>query len=513
LKMSSTCESEEIELPKAMTQESAMNQRYRHGEETPAYQILMKHGLINSSFRIEGDNYLRDQLGAIEATSNPFLNTAANVFGCPCKCLFQTFTTSEAQVQPVTDGRGKFLFYGPGNHLICDPFYRRVGESRGYSRGEIIHGDKTVVVVEQGKIGFALDRGQPILLPPGLHYWRSPTLRFKEAFDLNNNVINMPPLTLVTVDEGYAAVSEDNGRQVILEGGDTYLLTHRNWKFQKFISQKIQSNDLKRILATSADNVLMSVDATVIWKIENVAIAAKNSAETIHADGSDTKKDNLGDIKKLSNDVLKQAEASLAAFIGCVNYSDTFNVAAAVQHDEAQQSNSIDLAAVGEYCTEPVPSTESQCPAGALPQANALFDQSRISDVRNHANTVTRTYGVHIISINVVAAVPADEVLQSSLAQGAVAAAEAQKFEVVARGQAAAEKIRARGESQAKIIRAEGDRRAAELVEGSTTAVNFAMLEKTGEVCKQFNDKSTFFFGNDVKDLSHMFIPAAAKML
>ena len=77
--------------------------------------------------------------------------------------------------------------------------------------------------------------------------------------DLNNNVISMPPLTLVTVDEGYSAVTEDNGKQRILPGGNTYLLDHRNWKFQKFISQKIQSNNLDRISATSADNVLMAV--------------------------------------------------------------------------------------------------------------------------------------------------------------------------------------------------------------------------------------------------------------
>jgi hypothetical protein len=55
-----------------------------------------------------------------------------------------------------------------------------------------------------------------------------------------------------------------------------------------------------------------------------------------------------------------------------------------------------------------------------------------------HANEITSTYGVTIISINVVAAVPAAKELQSSLAQGAVAAAEAQKFETVARGKAAA---------------------------------------------------------------------------
>jgi regulator of protease activity HflC (stomatin/prohibitin superfamily) len=149
--------------------------------------------------------------------------------------------------------------------------------------------------------------------------------------DLNNNVISMPPLTLVTVDEGYSAVTEDNGKQRILPGGNTYLLDHRNWKFQKFISQKIQSNNLDRISATSADNVLMAVDATVIWQIDDVAIAARNSAETIRADGSDTNSNVVNnDIHKLSNDVLKQAEASLAAFIGSVNYSDTFNVATAV---------------------------------------------------------------------------------------------------------------------------------------------------------------------------------------
>ena len=48
----------------------------------------------------------------------------------------------------------------------------------------------------------------------------------------------MGPLTLVTVDDGYSAVTEDNGRQHILDGGRTYLLTHRNWKFQKFVATR-----------------------------------------------------------------------------------------------------------------------------------------------------------------------------------------------------------------------------------------------------------------------------------
>ena len=35
--------------------------------------------------------------------------------------------------------------------------------------------------------------------------------------------------------------------QMILGGGTVHLLTHRNWKFEKFISQKIQTNNLEQI--------------------------------------------------------------------------------------------------------------------------------------------------------------------------------------------------------------------------------------------------------------------------
>lgn len=302
----------------------------RHGEETPAYQVLKQHGRLDASFRLETS----DQIDAVPENATRSANLCLDVCCFPC-CLcglFKTFEVSTGQVRLVQDGRGKFFFYGQGVHRICDPFYK-VGKAKAYQRGTIQHGDLTLAVVEQGQIGFVLEKGQPILLPPGLHQWRSTTMVLVKDFDLNNNVIHMGPLTLVTVDSGYAAVTEDNGEQKILQGGQTYLLTHRNWKFQKYISQKIQSSNLQRIEATSADNVLMAVDATVIWRITDVASAALNAGETIAQDGSDTKAGDIGSIAKLTNDVLKQAEASLAAFIGAVNYSDTFNVAAAVQQD------------------------------------------------------------------------------------------------------------------------------------------------------------------------------------
>jgi hypothetical protein len=50
---------------------------------------------------------------------------------------------------------------------------------------------------------------------------------------LDNHLIHFGPYALVTVDEGYAAVTQDNEKQRVLDGGHTHLLTHINWKFEK----------------------------------------------------------------------------------------------------------------------------------------------------------------------------------------------------------------------------------------------------------------------------------------
>ena len=106
-----------------------------------------------------------------------------------------------------------------------------------------------------------------MLLPPGLHQWQSPTLTMERMIDLNSSVIKLGPLTLLTVDEGYAAITQNNGKQVVLAGGDTHLLTHRNWKFEKFVSQKIETMKLDNIVTPSADNVSMQINSTVAWQI------------------------------------------------------------------------------------------------------------------------------------------------------------------------------------------------------------------------------------------------------
>jgi len=75
----------------------------------------------------------------------------------------------------------------------------------------ILNGDQTIVTVDQGCIGYCTKRGQPVILPPGMHQWKSATLRFERLIDLNQPVIEIRPWTLLTIDQGYMAVTQDNG--------------------------------------------------------------------------------------------------------------------------------------------------------------------------------------------------------------------------------------------------------------------------------------------------------------
>merc|ERR1719442_116964 len=159
------------------------------------------------------------------------------------------------------------------------------------------------------------------------------------------------------------------------------------------------------------------------------------------------------DITKLRQDVLKQAIASLASFIGGVNYSDSFGMAASVQGNQGKKP---------------------RIPGGDEPESedktsktmdNPLYDVDRMNDAVAHANVTAMTYGVEILSINSLSAVPIDVELTKALACGAVASAQALQAETAARGnakalridaEAAAEKaqIEAEGVAQAEVIRA-----------------------------------------------------------
>lgn len=461
-------------------------------ENSPAYRTLQEHHLITSRFRVRNTK----ELELFEANSSLGTNyTKRFLCGLACIpyecCAASNFMVDDGKIMPAMQS-SEYVFYGPGVHRVIDPF-TTVQKQVSLKDEVIAWGNRTIVTVPQGYIGLCEDRGQPVLLPPGMHQWKSDTMKWVHKVDLAKHVIELGPWTLVTVDEGYAAVSQDNGRQVILEGGKTHMLTHRQWKFEKFISQKIQTNDLEKVEATTGDNVVLSTTATVNWMIQNVELAARMAAETMKQDGMPCKG---GDIEKLRMDVLKQAQASLSCFIGTVRYGSAVDTSAAVALGKSSSAKNLDAIPKGQ--------------AGAQPKANQpggmenLYDVVKLQSAVDHANNICNRYGVTIISINIISAVPVDKRLQEALAKGAVASAEAEQAEVAASGNARALLIQTRSEADAQIvtakataesarIRASGETDAAKTLESSSIAVELARIEQCG---KATSDKATFFFGS-----------------
>jgi regulator of protease activity HflC (stomatin/prohibitin superfamily) len=457
-------------------------------ENSPAYRTLIEHNLVTSRFRIRNAAEL-DMDGANSSLSVNYVKRFLCGVAClPYECCAASnFMVDDGNIMPAMRSN-EYVFYGPGVHRVIDPF-TSIERQRSLKEEIICWGNRTIVTVPQGYIGLCEDRGQPVLLPPGMHQWKSDTLKWLQKIDLANHVIELGPWTLVTVDEGYAAVTQDNGRQVILEGGTTHMLTHRQWKFEKFISQKIQTNDLEKVEATTGDNVVLSTSATVNWLISDVALAARMAAETMKSDGMPMKG---GDIEKLRLDVLKQAQASLSCFIGTVRYGSAVDTSAAIALGSDGKGHGKRM------------SDRHQSGAGAtMGGMENLYDVARLQNAVDHANSICNRYGVSIISINIISAVPIDKRLQEALAKGAVASAEAEQAEVAASGNARALLIKTQSEADAQIvsakataesarIRAAGETDAARTLETSSIAVELARIEHTGNA---LNDKATFFFG------------------
>jgi regulator of protease activity HflC (stomatin/prohibitin superfamily) len=329
-------------------------------------------------------------------------------------------------------------------------------------------------------------------------------LKLQELIDLSTDVIRLGPFTLLTVDEGYAAITQDNGKQRVLPGGSTHMLTHRNWKFEKLISLKIHTDDLGPFRATSADNVVLETIATVNWRVQDAPLAARMAADTMNSyqegQGQSARKApvvGVGADSSLKKDVLKQAIASLAAAIGSIRYADDVHISA----NEKVNIETSDI----------YPQEQRQQPKTTFAGAenddghgvSQIFSVQQMSAAAQHANEIVTQYGVSIVSINVISAVPMDKKLEETLSAGAVAAAGAVQAEIAARGNAKARLINAQSEANAnrihaqaradaEVTQAKGKKEAAALLEASDVAVDLAKLEKTGQI---LGEKTSFFFG------------------
>lgn len=482
------------------------------GAQSPAYKVLLQHGIL--TFDHLKPTFRELFVPGLDLPANSShsanLQARAHWLFSPCYDFAHTeLTVPAGEVGLLVTDENHYIFAEPGMHNIASYFIQLAGGCRRVDQAmnAIVHGNRTIVTVDQGTVGYAMDQGQPVLLPPGLHSWTSETLRFVRAYDVSSSVVEIGPFTLVTVDEGYAAITQNNGSQQVLTGGQTYLLDHAKWRFEKFVTLKIQTDDLEKVEAASADNIIMRVNSNVVWRIVDVATAASMATDTMSLSGRDG--DVTADISMLRNDVLKQAIASLAGFIGSVNYSNSFHVSAAAQRP-ATPAAIATLASDGD-------GGGGLGREHGLPRASAsenpMFDPQMMTAAVEHANATTMSYGCKVLSINIISANPVDRNLMESLASGAVAAAAALQAETAARGQAEASRIaaeakaaccriEAEAEAEAEVLRAKGSKEAAELIGSSDVAVELAKIDRSAKALSK-GDK--VYFGQEPSYIANAF--------
>eukprot|EP00929_Paragymnodinium_shiwhaense_P021402 TRINITY_DN13966_c0_g1_i8.p1 TRINITY_DN13966_c0_g1~~TRINITY_DN13966_c0_g1_i8.p1 ORF type:complete len:193 (-),score=37.53 TRINITY_DN13966_c0_g1_i8:405-983(-) len=173
-----------------------------HLEDTPAYRTLLQAGLIETRYRKKcfEDIFEGLDLKANSSKQNDLKQKClTGYFCCPVigcfvyNCTHTEFFVPAGHVGLLMDDSNRYLFAQPGMHNITSLWIKHVGTRALPVNQQLQHGNRVILIVEQGFIGVAFDNGQPVLLPPGIHVWTSETLQYQTSVSLDQHNISLGP--------------------------------------------------------------------------------------------------------------------------------------------------------------------------------------------------------------------------------------------------------------------------------------------------------------------------------
>ena len=177
----------------------------------------------------------------------------------------------------------------------------------------------TTVVIKEGEVGLRSNaRGEMILLPPGRHSnlpWESYPCTPKS---LANNNIQLNRYKIITVGTGEIAHTQNHGVLEVLGEGQ-HLITAPSHTFQAFVSTKQETKKLHQVVASTSDNVGLTLQADVRYQIKNPALA-------------------LGCIHDIETSIAERAEMTIAQIVSSHTLSDFAPTATNVIATEAVHS-------------------------------------------------------------------------------------------------------------------------------------------------------------------------------
>jgi len=339
----------------------------------------------------------------------------------------------------MNSGRPELL--GPGWHCIAEPLRKWNGKKR-LSEQVIKFGTKEIITVKDGFIGLAWDRGEPVLLPPGMHQWDSDTLKFEKVFDRRTN-FQAGPFTFCTVQKGDVGVSFDRGELALLPAG-YHVLKHALHKFSHNLSVRQQFDRLQSSKLLSQDTVELDLDATVSWQVVEPRSAALNARDMDH-------------LREL---VHRQARAALSECVFKMAVSSTASSASGLSQSadavlESGCNDVVDGGLARPISPEELGQTEST--TAAAKSVSALSEATSSEATLKQCNAELEMIGVKINKIAIVKLDITDLEVLRALAKGATIAVAIREKRKVAEVEAESTVLQARAKAEGRRLEAQAE--------------------------------------------------------
>jgi len=411
------------------------------------------------------------------------------------------------KIMPVlVNGEGHFLLQG--RHFINLRRFQALGMK---SEGDeyICAGTRHRVLISAGKVGLALEAGEPLLLEPGrIHLKHSSLFRYVSSENIQKQVITHLSFKIVTVNDGQYGISYKAGVIELLKPGRHYL-TDPTHQPAGFISAGQQTLRISEVTGMSSDNVELRFDAAICMRVVDPVKAVVMLTQ------------GKGDpMSELQANVQERAKLALAIIIGNNSLNKKHAATGAKKAtgtEEPAEPSASEAAGDEDFEQVPDPLAKEAADRGGS------FRQV-LHDVFMHGFSMSmlNECGVQVIDMSIEDVVIVNQELATAMASAAVANSclekttiESDIIQVRAAAEAKVAVIEARSKATAMeiIARAEADRIATIASSMDKACPSGQQLELVRTSCAGLSNGSTVMLAQDTGALATLLSGAQGSSL
>lgn len=402
----------------------------------------------------------------------------------------------------LINGNGHLLKHkGNGLHVLNCGQFEYLGVSHQTDE-HINAGTLHRIIVPASRVGLALENKTPRMLESGHPYYiDNAGFQYLKSVDYRETTIYNDSLKIITVKDGVAGLTYDEGKLIVLKTG-RHVITNPKEIPAGFISLSQRTLPIQKVVSMSSDNVGIIFDAGVTIQVRDpfkaVTELSMSSAETMSFNP-----------KFMDENIVEKAKLSLSIIIGNNKFNDSFRATTGIK----EQSNS--MTNDGSNGGAPPPFNPQAVQSNAGSTSSGSFKQ-HVHDLfmQAFAESMLQDSGVEVLDMSIEDIQLTDPNLQKAMSAAAVKHNELESAEVnvlVAEKNADAQKrseiIEAQGHAAAVEILAQAEAKRIEVLDAAMSKINPVTQQR--ELIRASGDaisgaKATLVFAESTMNVSNI---------